>query len=311
MARPLQASAPCLRHPRGRSPDVAMRFQHVRGAYPGRSPRSATRLTADGAALHGVPAIASLLGERIGRFTLTERAPIDPISPGACTSRIAHVSPIPRCDEVVEAAAVPAPRAFPFPSATGHGDPRGGRPARPGTSPGVAGADASPRSTPFVPRMVTVSPRASVERTLPLARPSSRRSLPNVRGASASPNRVQPFVGLSLRWSVWPPCCPRPRAGRRPRAPPDTANAPAPVTAAAVALRAETQRDVASLLLGLDGAAPGRACPTASPSPARGLPRAGRADVRAPSCGRGDPPDRSLHLLEELDAVLACIAATP
>jgi len=54
------------------------------------APRSATRLTADGAVLHGVPAVASLLGERAGRFTLNaERAPIDPDLTGSLHQQIA------------------------------------------------------------------------------------------------------------------------------------------------------------------------------------------------------------------------------
>jgi DNA-binding response OmpR family regulator len=206
------------------------------------APRSATRLTADGAALHGVPAIASLLGERIGRFTLNpERAPIDPDLTGSLHQQIAACVTRSRgATKVVEAAAVPAPPSIPLP----HRPPVTEIPVevgplvqeRPQESP-VRTLPLAPR--PFVPRMVTVSPRASVERTLPLARPvvaSVAPQRPPVASASPEPRAGRSW-GLSLRWvGVAAVAALGLVLGAGVRALRQTpANAPAPVTAAAVA----------------------------------------------------------------------------
>jgi CheY-like chemotaxis protein len=54
------------------------------------APRSATRVTSDGEVLQGKAALASLLGERAGRFTLNpERAPLEPDLSGSLHQQIA------------------------------------------------------------------------------------------------------------------------------------------------------------------------------------------------------------------------------
>jgi DNA-binding response OmpR family regulator len=155
------------------------------------APRSATRLTEDGAVLHGVPAVASLLGERAGRFTLSaERAPIDPDLTGslhqqiaACVARSRGLPPRrlelvrPSVDEIpVEVAPLVVERAQEPPART---------------------LPLAPRA--FIPRMVTVTPRATPERTLPLARPVT--SHPPVAVTSPAPESRSPRSwGIPLRW---------------------------------------------------------------------------------------------------------------
>ncbi len=171
------------------------------------APRSATRLTEGGAAVHGVPAMASLLGERAGRFTLSaERAPIDPDLTGslhqqiaACVARSRGLASAPRI--VVPAVASPPPSA----------PPRRLELVRPSideipveVAPLVVERAQEPpaRTLPlapraFVPRMVTVTPRAP-ERTLPLARPVTH---PPVAMTPRAPeSRSGRSWGIPLRW---------------------------------------------------------------------------------------------------------------
>jgi DNA-binding response OmpR family regulator len=172
------------------------------------APRSATRLTPDGAVLHGVPAMASLLGERAGRFTLNpERAPIDPDLTGSLHQQIAASVARSRgaasAPRIVVPAPVPTPPAAPLP----HRPPVVEIPVevgpmvveRPQEYP-VRTLPIAPR--PFLPRMVTVTPRAHAERTLPLARPAPTSVAPS-RPREASPSPEPPAHrswGIPLRW---------------------------------------------------------------------------------------------------------------
>ena len=179
------------------------------------APRSATRLTADGAVLHGAAAMASLLGERAGRFTVNpERAPIDPDLTGslhqqiaACVARSRGVASIPR----IVAAPVSPPPASPPPATA----PLPVRVVPVLDIPIDVGPEEPPaRTLPlaprvFVPRTVTVTPRAILERTLPLARPVTHSvtppspapfHLPAPLPFAPSGPRARRSWGGSLRW---------------------------------------------------------------------------------------------------------------
>jgi DNA-binding response OmpR family regulator len=183
-------------------------------------PRSATRLTADAGVVHGTQAIASLLGERGGRFTLSpERAPIDPDLSGslhqqiaACVARARGATSVPRL--VVQPAAATRTAEVSPPSA-----PPPQRPApveeipidvaplvveRPLEAPArtvplaprpmVASFDPS-----FAPRVVTVTPRATAERTLPLARPvAAPRPVVSMPPATS----YEPQASMRRSWGV-------------------------------------------------------------------------------------------------------------
>jgi DNA-binding response OmpR family regulator len=168
------------------------------------APRSATRLTEDGAVLHGVPAIASLLGERAGRFTLNpERAPIDPDLTGslhqqiaACVTRSRGAASAPR---IVQAAEAPAPPSAPLP----YRPPVVEIPVEVGPLVVERAPEAVVRTLPiaprpFAPRMVTMTPRAPTERTLPLVRPVF------TPRPSAPPPSIEPRArrswGVPLTW---------------------------------------------------------------------------------------------------------------
>lgn len=164
------------------------------------APRSATRLTADGAMLHGVPAVASLLGERAGRFTLNpERAPIDPDLTGSLHQQIAACVTRSRGSVRIAEAAVMPPPSVPLQSRPAMVEipvEAGPLEVERAPEPAVRTLPIAPR--PFIPRMVTVTPRTSAERTLPLARPVAPYRPPIV---SAPPEpRARRSWGVSLRW---------------------------------------------------------------------------------------------------------------
>jgi hypothetical protein len=164
--------------------------------------------------LHGVPAVASLLGERAGRFTLNaEQAPIDPDLTGslhqqiaACVSRSRGAASSPR---ITVAAAAPAPPSIP---PVPRPPPVVDIPVEVAPLVAEVPREATVRTLPitprpfvpaFVPRMVTVTPRAHVERTLPLARPVVAAlpiHRPSVAPAAAPEPRMRRSWGVPLRW---------------------------------------------------------------------------------------------------------------
>jgi DNA-binding response OmpR family regulator len=176
------------------------------------APRSATRLTPDGAVLHGVPAMASLLGERAGRFTLNpERAPIDPDLTGSLHQQIAACVARSRGATSAPRIVVPAEVSAPPPSAPPpHRPPVVEIPVevaplvveRPQEYPART-LPIAPR--PFLPRMVTVTPRAHTERTLPLVRPvpavaaSVAPHPPRAESRPPEPSARRSW-GIPLRW---------------------------------------------------------------------------------------------------------------
>ncbi|MGD0530604.1 MAG: DUF4388 domain-containing protein, partial [Polyangiaceae bacterium] len=170
-------------------------------------PRSATRITSDGAVLHGPHALASLLGERVGRFTLNpERAPIDPDLSGslhqqiaACVARSRGAASVPRLG--AQPAAIQPPSAPPPPPVLDI--PIDVAPLvveRPTRTVPLAPRPFVPS---FAPRVVTVTPRATAEHTLPLARPVAA-PRPVVSMPPATSYEPQPTMrrswGVSLRW---------------------------------------------------------------------------------------------------------------
>ncbi|HEY3816628.1 MAG TPA: response regulator [Polyangiaceae bacterium] len=180
------------------------------------APRSAARLTADGAVLHGVPALASLLGERAGRFTLNaERAPIDPDLTGSLHQQIAAVVARSRglasAPRIVVPAELPAPPSAPASTRASIVAPRvleisvEEGPVEHAPEPPARTLPLPPR--PFAPRLVTVTPRAAVERTLPLARPAVRYIAAPTPLPAIVPSTVPSTVpraprswGIPLRW---------------------------------------------------------------------------------------------------------------
>jgi hypothetical protein len=170
------------------------------------APRSATRMTADGAMVHGAAAMGSLLGERAGRFTLSpERAPIDPDLTGSLHQQIAAwvakargLASAPRIALPAEVAPPPpsAPRAFVPP-------PVDDIPVDVGPLVVERAQEAPARTVPlppraFVPRLVTVTPRATAERTLPLGRPVTSYRPPTLPRTPESPTPRS--WGIPLRW---------------------------------------------------------------------------------------------------------------
>ena len=212
------------------------------------APLSAARLTSDGAVVHGTSALASLLGERAGRFTLNpERAPVDADLSGSLHQQIAAcvarsrggVRRVP--SDPVEVAPVsehaPAPEAAPPPSAPPVAIPIHVQPVIRERAPEstVRMMPIAPRPfvpRPFVPQTVVVTPRATAERTLPLVRSVA----PSRRAPEASPAPVRRswgWVGVAAVAALGIVLGAGVRALRQP--PPSPAPAVTPATTVAAA----------------------------------------------------------------------------
>jgi CheY-like chemotaxis protein len=171
------------------------------------APRSATRLSADGLVFRGSAALASLLGERNGRFTLSdEQGPLDADLSGSLHQQIAAY--VARCRRGAErpasaGAVEPAASAAPGVELVAEHAPPGSIPmAVPGVvaerlpEPVVSTLPIPP--SPLVARTFLVAPRAAPERTLPLGTPTSRRSTETRRAELPGARRLR--TGSSLRW---------------------------------------------------------------------------------------------------------------
>jgi CheY-like chemotaxis protein len=197
-------------------PDARLTLQCHLHAYEVRiregAPRSATRVARDSSILRGSPALASLLAERAGRFTLdVERTPIETELSGGLHQQIAAYvarsrGAVPRPAPV----AAPPPAPEPAPASVAPPPPPPAVVAvapviqaapvlapRPMPEPATRTVPIPPR--PFVPRLVVVTPRAPAEPTLPLApsRPAVQRSATTVVEAAPS---VRRSWKAALRW---------------------------------------------------------------------------------------------------------------
>ncbi|HEY8088422.1 MAG TPA: response regulator [Polyangiaceae bacterium] len=148
------------------------------------APRAATRLSADGALLRAEAALASLLAERAGRFTLAaETPPIDRELTGSLHQQIAAY--VARARGL---AAKPAATVALSPALVA---------APPGlVAPQVIAAPAVPPRSFFEPAIRTLpivmralSPRSTPERTLPLAMPEPR---PGPTPPRSEPREAEP-----------------------------------------------------------------------------------------------------------------------
>jgi CheY-like chemotaxis protein len=169
----------------------------------GGAPRSAIRVSSDGSVVRGAPVLASLLGERAGRFTLApEQVPLDADLGGtlhqqiaACVARFRRGAEGPPGEAVAEPDVLPA-------AVAAHEEPRPaaeilavGAPApavEPQPEPVAATWPIAPR--PFVPGVVLVTSRAAPERTLPLPLP-----LPLPRPMPVAPRAPAAGRGDALR----------------------------------------------------------------------------------------------------------------
>ena len=210
------------------------------------APRSATRLTSDGAVLHGAGALASLLGERAGRFTINpERAPIDADLTGSLHQQIAAcvararggLERAPSIPAEPAAADAPAPERQPSPSVPAvaipiHFEAPVRERAPEPTVPMVQAAPPRPVvPRPFVPQTVVVTPRATAERTLPLVRSVAPRRTPEASSAPVPARRSWGWVGVAAVAALGIVLGAGVRALRQ--APPSPAPTPATTVAAA------------------------------------------------------------------------------
>jgi CheY-like chemotaxis protein len=172
------------------------------------APRSAIRVSSDGSVVRGAPALASLIGERAGRFTLGfEQVPLDADLAGTLHQQIAaYVARSRRGGEPPAGEPVSEPIVLPSRiAAVGADAPPAGRIADPRAAPAVERHPESVATTlpiaprPFLPPGVPLAPRAAPESTLPLVSPVARRAL----APSATPREAQRAPrswGAPMRW---------------------------------------------------------------------------------------------------------------
>jgi DNA-binding response OmpR family regulator len=145
------------------------------------APRSAIRVSSDGSVVRGAPALASLIGERAGRFTLGfEQVPLDTDLAGTLHQQIAaYVARSRRGGEPPASEPVSERVVLPHPESV------------------ATTLPIAPR--PFLPPGVALAPRAAPERTLPLVSPVALRA-PAPSATPRDAQRAPRSWGAPMRW---------------------------------------------------------------------------------------------------------------
>jgi len=173
------------------------------------APRSAIGVSNDGSAVSGRPALALLLDERAGRFTLgPDEAPLDPDLDGSLHRQIAtHVARFRRGPEGLPSESVAETAVLPVTVAAQEESPPAAEcmpgtvpapPVEPRPEPVAPTLPIAPR--PFVPGPAVAPPRASPEGTQPLASPVARRAPPAAPPGALHTRRSSRSWGAPLRW---------------------------------------------------------------------------------------------------------------